>query len=766
MSHPTSQTSTITAPAASIVTRSLSVKTTSKPARSNPLPPSDIKLFVTNLRLLDLDRRTDWPAITVQTFSARNADQKQRIGAAEWALFRLFELWDPAETSQKLQPFFPPLEPLQSRNLRVALHRSLDALKKDGVLGREAVLRKTMLDECKGDKFFDILVVFSTAVLKKVLASKPTGKRRTAVARNLATATALPTAAQDSLLPLAIAHKAALVNVLKEKEEKRRRFAEFEGLLNAKAAGINLRIRKCKETPRAQQPPIPQKESDAIKKQLKDNWIGNQKWLDVMLHGEDVQAEDAFLRGSFAQVWRAVERGRSLEDAVPDTGLMEQLQLRVQEQQSRLQKWKNFHAKLQKDEPVAGPTSMKPAAVAREFKFDDHLQLQLRQKMPDGEPVKKTSLRPDFADILSEMDEKLSRLASAKHNDSAISQLSRRRSSLGAAQSPARRKKSRSDSIPKHHVHTSRTPIDSEATLVGPTSTLNTAVPASRAVESSPEQQYPPVATEEISAPLPTITLSSQAEQPIEPSSPSPSPSPYLHSDPPVFDPPTEEALAAQIISTIGDATPSPTKNPHPLLSLTERTRLTMNRTISFPPIAESPIFPSSPLPEQTPMPDTRPELAHQQSQSLLERTRLSMAAMSSNPRASLAPNPEKRKSSRQSSFPVNQFDTPRTRKSISIIEEARSAEVEKTPKEDLFSDEVDYDKVFKSRPRIATSPMFGSPTGVDEEEYEDEEGEYSDGVTGVDLADVDNESDGDVTRAWENSPLRGAGKGKGRVMY
>jgi hypothetical protein len=99
MSRPASQTSTATTTLTN-VTRSLSVKTATKTGRNNPLLPSDIKLFVTNLRLLDLDLRSDWPAITVQTFSGRNADQKQRIGATEWSLFRLFEIWDPVETNQ------------------------------------------------------------------------------------------------------------------------------------------------------------------------------------------------------------------------------------------------------------------------------------------------------------------------------------------------------------------------------------------------------------------------------------------------------------------------------------------------------------------------------------------------------------------------------------------------------------------------------------------------------------------------------------------
>jgi hypothetical protein len=78
----------------------LSVKTNSRAQPQTLAVSPDIKLFVTNLRLLDLDLRDDWPVITVQTFSAKNADQRQRISGTEWALFRLFEIWDPDETAQ------------------------------------------------------------------------------------------------------------------------------------------------------------------------------------------------------------------------------------------------------------------------------------------------------------------------------------------------------------------------------------------------------------------------------------------------------------------------------------------------------------------------------------------------------------------------------------------------------------------------------------------------------------------------------------------
>lgn len=102
MSRTTSASSTTTtATTTSGHVRTVSVKANNaKPQQSNPLPASDIRLFVTNLRLLDFDLRDDWPDITVQTFSAKNADQRQRIAGTEWALFRLFEIWDPSETAQ------------------------------------------------------------------------------------------------------------------------------------------------------------------------------------------------------------------------------------------------------------------------------------------------------------------------------------------------------------------------------------------------------------------------------------------------------------------------------------------------------------------------------------------------------------------------------------------------------------------------------------------------------------------------------------------
>jgi hypothetical protein len=699
---------------------------------------------------------------------------------------------------QKLQPFFPPLEPLQSLNLRAALYRCLNELKKNGELGRESVLRKTMLDECKGDKFYEILALLSNAVLKKVLAMRENNRRDAAVARKLATASMLSTQQQQSLLPLAIAHKAALVRLLERKEQKRRRYLDFQGLLDAKADEINKRIQMTKDTPRAKRPALSQKEADAVKKQLTDNWIGNQKWLDVMLHGDDVQAGDAFLSSRFDKVWRMVEHGRKLEDVTPELGLLENLQSRVQEQQNRLQKWKTFHEKLQNDKVQSAPTVLKGLAMVKEFKFDNHLRYQLpsQRNETDTKPVPRPAMRSDYEKVLREMNAELSRVSSSKPRRAAAPAM-RRRTSSSDAQSPARSRRATQPNpileSPVSPVHLTRpaqqlknrslenvpillplrrapitsTPTDSGATLIGHTSALRSIEPVSYPLEnldeeyqqSEPELDSTAIATESPQeAPSPAAAILEESPQapshspPQELSTIYPSEPPTPIVQPPELD--VEEALVEQIITSIGDATPSPVKKPQPRMSMSliERTRMSMARTNSFEPIEESP--PPLPSPELPEPPTVEPDADRHAS--LLERTRLSMIAMQSKPRQSLAAREKKdKRKSRNSLFPVNQFDTPRTRKSFEIIEESKSTDPERTPKEALFSDEIDYDRVFKSRPRIATSPVFSPPQNGNEEDYDVDSD--VDGVTGIDLGDVDQDEDDEdgFTKTWADSPSR-----------
>lgn len=689
------------------------------------------------------------------------------------------------------------------------------------MLGRESVLRKTMLDECKGEKFYEVIALFSAAVLKKVLASKGRSRTHPAVTRKLATASMLSSDEQRSLLPLAIAHKAALVNVLRRKEEKRRKFTEFGATLDSKANDINKRIRRCMDTPRAKRPAVPQREADAVKRQLADNWIGNQKWLGVMLHGDQIQAGDAFLNNQFDKVWHMVERGRKLEDAAPEAGLLEDLQSRVQEQQSRLQKWKVFHEELSRGSSETTSVRQKLPPAAKEFKFDSHAQHQLPSaSRNEPSPVQRPALRPAYSDILADMDSELSRVSQSKPQPALASLRRRRRSSSSAPRSPVRMRRpsttkpmvkapsnptlraepkvlvcepktlvreqkalfeglSASNSMGpiRRRPSAKATRTDSDAALIGQLSDLRIAAPASPASQSPVRRRIQPQPEPEptqtaiahqgraaSSSPLPSDG-SPVPSQPTPFSEPSPleEPSSALDLSVPSLDIPNlnpEEALADQIINAIGNATPSPVKKPQPRMSmsLVERTRMTLSRTPSFEPVPESPdTLPRAP---PTVLPASSDDQIDKVS-TLLERTRLTMAAMSAQSRVATSQETAKqqKRKSRSSLFPVNQFEAPSNRKSFESVEDVESGT--KTPREDLLLGDVDYDRVFRSRPRIATSPIF-SPEKYVHYDGDADEDIYEEEITGIDLGDVDQSDDEDndgFTQTLANSPSKRPGQ-------
>ncbi|KEF59199.1 uncharacterized protein A1O9_04043 [Exophiala aquamarina CBS 119918] len=176
-------------------------------------PRSSLAIFVSALHLLDLDTLPDWPSITVSTFHVTSNDKsasknlQARIKATEWALYQLFRLYSSETTRQVLSPNFPPKTPIQSLSLRAALFKTLSELKKNGRLPRESILRKTMLDECKGDKFEDLLSAFSMLVLRKFLAD---GGRKVLGICN--------SARPEHVVPLIIAHHVSLQTNLQKRE--------------------------------------------------------------------------------------------------------------------------------------------------------------------------------------------------------------------------------------------------------------------------------------------------------------------------------------------------------------------------------------------------------------------------------------------------------------------------------------------------------------------------------------------------------------------
>ncbi|KAJ9635887.1 hypothetical protein H2199_008240 [Coniosporium tulheliwenetii] len=673
------------------------------PKPSNAAPrPSDIALFVTNLRLLDLDRRSDWPGITEQTFSTRDVqqNQKNRIRCVEWALYRLFELWDPVETRDKLQPFFPPLEPLQSLNLRAALYRCLNELKKNSVLGRETLLRKTMLDECKGDKLAEVLMVFSYAVVIKVSSSPKRKPKNEPIARRIATATKLSAEEQKSLLPLAVAHKAALTAVLQKKRQRRARYSELEQLLESKSGEILQRNERCTSFTR---PAAQHVDSVNIKKQLRENWLGNPKWVNILLHGESTQSGDTLFESRFNDVCAGIKQEHALENPKEQRGLLQELESRVNIQHERLLRWRGFHAqvsRLNAQVTITRPDSKAARNVPdASFNFDAHQHLHIGStvkspsngqarppprasdpavkyetivaRMKEGLGLKELKLKPTvtFPHVASPS------MTSPSMTSPSITSPSRNGEPFNDLFEPSKKFPALAD-VPYLPRSTS-TPLGSETTLVQsePISDDET----SHVVAESPTRKSEPNGRQ-----------AHVVQQ--RPSSPQP--------DSPIFPQLTEqERLAEQMLSSVTQATPSPVKK-RPRPSLSDRARMSMahSTTISVPAVAPEEIGVPSPIIEATTPTPSDPIDPHA---NLLERTRQSMAHIPAHSRAHHVREKSKRES-RQSLFPVNQFETPRKPNNDDGFGEIGERKRDITPKERLFEEDAEYASVFKSRPKIA----------------------------------------------------------------
>lgn len=337
------------------------------------------RLFVKNLRLLNLDLLPDWPAITPFSFSSQDA--RTRIRCTEWCLYHLFRVYDSSSTLDKLQPFFPPLEPLQSINLRAAVYRCLNELKKSGVLGRETVLRKSMLDDCQGDKFWELCLSFSSIVLRKVTVDKH-NKNHTPIAERIATAESLRKTQRESMLPLAIAHRAALTKVLSEKDRKRQTFARLYHVMMDKEIDLHERKALVQEQSRGRS----QKKSGMAQEVLDKSWIGSEELRSALMNGDASAGSDSILTRPFESVWDANSENQLFSSNTADQGMLEDLDHRVSYQERRLQKWQSFQEKLLGSKSLRAKES-EAANRDLELRFDRHQNLTLRDLEDSPPPI-------------------------------------------------------------------------------------------------------------------------------------------------------------------------------------------------------------------------------------------------------------------------------------------------------------------------------------------------------------------------------------------
>ena len=329
-----------------------------------PIPTSFVAVFISNLRLLDLDLRPDWPGITARTFSAKDASQsqKKRIQSVEWALYHLFCLWDSqGEDVRKMHSLFPPADQVQSVTLRAALLRGLELAKKSGALGRDAILRKTMLDECRGERFEEMLAVFSSAVLRRVMQAEPD---QGTAAHALALEQRGYSAERTQLNGLILAHKASLSHNIRQKEEARARYKDFSELLARKERTLTRRRELEAQLEHEEQgrEQVSGETQRQLQRLVRNNWSGSDQWMDALLYGDGRSRKDGLLSTAPDRVWRRVQAGRLSEldaGSASNGGLLDQLDRRMGAQKQRMQHWDEYSRRIL-GKPLSGATTTIP----------------------------------------------------------------------------------------------------------------------------------------------------------------------------------------------------------------------------------------------------------------------------------------------------------------------------------------------------------------------------------------------------------------------
>ena len=566
-----------------------------------------------------------------------------------------------------------------------------------------------MLDECKGDKLEELLVSFSMAVLRKVLAEEEHGE--STVARRLVLATKLPKKDQNSLLPLVLAHRASLTALLHRKEELRARYHAFQGVLDAKSEELRQRKEHLKLAERVQ--PKPEVSSDVIqkaKRQLSAHWHGDTRWLDVLIEGEQRQTNDSILEKPFERTWNQVVNGHTTAEApLNQGGLLKDLEERIANQKSRLSKWKQFRDELAEETETTrlNVSSIKDSANTQSLKLDfqDHKELTFdidarsgKAASPSKNPSAPLPQLEEYKDLIESMQRELQAVDQPK---SVANSMAKDHTRQTSAFSRTGRYASQLN-LPAQYGFTPAVPKVRNIQKHSENDESEYNVSKSEIHENMEQVSSKPISL--LRSPRDTPNAQMNEEQPpstTQSSFPEPMSNIQVTEGTSATELDEDEALAAEIVSLTVNAAPSPVK---PKSSLTDRTR----RSMAFSAVTEPQSIPPSSSLQQS---SSRAARLNKPSKTdfdakatLLERTRQSMSTLPTH-------EPRKRTHEKRLSkqFPANQFETPQ--KQPSRMEGIR----EDTPPEQLFSGDADYASIFKSRPRIAMSPTTSPVPGKQE---------------------------------------------------
>lgn len=634
-------------------------------------------------------------------------------------------------------------------------------------MGREITLRKTTLDDCAGDRLEELLAVFSTIVLKKLVLAEE--REHGGVARKLATDEIMSPEKQKLMLPLVCAHRASLTALLRKKELLRSRYCDFTKVLESESRLIKREYEQlnaeCKG--RTYQGDMGLSEAEALIKQVRESWLGEAGWAKLVIGGKFQRYNHTILDSTFTDLFTQVERGTqgTAGDHNPK-GLLENLESRVNDQQERLTRWGRYRDELRKIS--CSPEWCAPSAKdvrRRKTKrinlvFGDHQYLLpgatsngnedsgKRGKVPKID-IAQLPASTEYGLLVERMREDLLNVSRpGSQGGKSWRKLRKTRSLIIGSQTSA----GFEGSMSMRNAREQDSVSDVGAVNHGMTTNKQAQQPSTghlgmvSSVDGQQDVEHDEVQRRTVKTGFDdSSTLRPRNRDPIFGPNTTPTTKTLLPDLPEkhtrkgrtsASEEEDPELLAEAIISSIVEAGPTPAKSKPSLL---ERTRMSMALSSSYS-IHQPPMGPPvRPAPDTEVTPKPRKGLINMNHRStLVERTRELMSVPDS---VLQAPDPEATPKPLKAPMTINRSSTllERTRQSMSMLpttsrqtrkstygirysqgypinqfgtprhqQPQRSAEMGTVlttpPPEELFS-EADYATVFKSRPKIAVSP-------------------------------------------------------------
>ena len=606
-----------------------------------------------------------------------------------------------------------------------------------------------MLDECKGEKFEEVMCAFAIAVLS-----------RFALARNgpsfqLACSDRLGEQQKLRILPSILAHRSILQLHLKHREEIQDKAEIYGRLLDIEQTNLETRYAALATNAVC----VTAQELDATSQLVKDAWVGDERWAQVIL-GQTPRCDNGLLGQSFEIGWDGAQKGEEIQ--MNTSTLLDDLNKRITIQETRLKRWQTFQASLQNAIAAEDQVVMKelPQRKRSLTLFDKHLSLNLPTQSSarelgvsiiPSEPVHRSLLQSMRDELASLRTHHAADVLGPQHRlDGKEKDLPDGTCAENTGVKPRKLPCGENSTIGSCFKPGEKAaPVDGLESFLNPVTngigvanffTASSTPPAVRGICSPFSETALKTYTDiDRDALILGATNSDHTFGPrmdfsaCTSSNDHPHDTAFVNVLSPQQSSARDEAHVVEEVETLDgeqdpvsrEATPTDPETPSKSHKSSSAIRTKSRRSTSS---TEEPRLPQ--FQESTP--------SDYKFSTLLERTRQSMSLLHNPPVQTNAQVSQKSMISKQlrhsQIFPVNQFETPRGPRLKSPIRAPkdtpklhvgsltpRKGSGSSTPRDQLFSEEADYASVFKSRPRIALSPAlspdrsdFGLDLGVD----------------------------------------------------